>query len=101
MLQPARALPQEVRHGAIRGSQRPNEPDNVQFKIRPTASWQTAVSRMPTGEDIMLHLNAIFEAEGLKPNRIQLIRHKDQRFQKEGKSVFDVWCSERERFEKY
>jgi hypothetical protein len=49
----------------------------------------------------MLHLNAIFQAEGLDPNVVQLVRHKDQRFQKEGKSVFDVWYSERERFEKY
>jgi hypothetical protein len=50
----------------------------------------------------MLHLNAIFQAEGLDPNVVQLVRHTDQkRFQKEGKSVFDVWYSERERFEKY
>jgi hypothetical protein len=49
----------------------------------------------------MLHLNAIFQAEGLDQNLVQLVRHKDQRFQKEGKSVFDVWYSERERFEKY
>ena len=49
----------------------------------------------------MLHLNAIFQAEGLDPSDVQLVRHKDARFQKEGKSVFDVWYSERERFEKY
>jgi hypothetical protein len=49
----------------------------------------------------MLHLNTIFEAEGLDPERIQLVRHKDPRFQKEGKTVFDVWFSDRERFEKY
>ena len=49
----------------------------------------------------MLHLNTIFQAEGLDPTLVQLVRHKDQRFQKEGKSVFDVWYSERERFEKY
>jgi hypothetical protein len=49
----------------------------------------------------MLHLNTIFETEGLEPNRIQLIRHKDKRFRKEGKTVFDVWYAERERFEKY
>jgi hypothetical protein len=49
----------------------------------------------------MLHLNAIFQAEGLDQNLVQLVRHKDQRFQKEGKSVFDVWYSERESFEKY
>jgi hypothetical protein len=49
----------------------------------------------------MLHLNTIFEAEDLDPSRIQLVRHKDPRFQKEGKTVFDVWSSEIERFEKY
>jgi len=49
----------------------------------------------------VLRLNAIFQAEGLDPDLIQLVRHKDQRFQKEGKTVFDVWYSERERFEKY
>jgi hypothetical protein len=49
----------------------------------------------------MLHLNTIFQAEGIDPNIVQLVRHKDQRFQKEGKSVFDVWHSERPRFEKY
>ena len=45
------------------------------------------------GEDSLLHLNEIFQAEGLEPNLVQLVRHKDQRFQKEGKSVFDVWYS--------
>ncbi len=49
----------------------------------------------------MLHLNTIFQAEGLDHKLIKLVRHKDKRFQKEGKSVFDVWYSERKRFEEY
>ena len=47
----------------------------------------------------MLHLNTIFQAERLDPNLVNLVRHKDKRFQEEEKSVFDVWYSER--FEKY
>jgi hypothetical protein len=47
----------------------------------------------------MLHLNSIFQAEGLDPDRIQLIRHKDARLK--GKSLFDVWFSERAKFEAY
>lgn len=50
----------------------------------------------------MLHLNTIFEAEGLDAGKIYLIRHKDSRFQdKFGKSIFDIWHSDRERFEIY
>ena len=49
----------------------------------------------------MLRLNTIFEAEGLDPARIKLIRHKDPRFRKEGKTVFDIWSSDKVRFEKY
>lgn len=50
----------------------------------------------------MLHLNTIFEAEGLNTGKIQLIRHKDPKLQKkEGKSVFDIWYSDRRRFEVY
>src|SRR5258708_20304137 len=47
----------------------------------------------------MLLLNTIFEAEGLDPNRVQLVRHKDARLR--GRSLFDVWYSEREKFEAY
>lgn len=49
----------------------------------------------------MLRLNTIFEAEKLDPTRIQLIRHKDHRLKKEGKTVFDIWRSEKTAFEKY
>jgi hypothetical protein len=49
----------------------------------------------------MLRLNTIFQAEGLDPTHIQLVRHKDKRFKKEGKSVFDIWFSERDRFHEY
>jgi hypothetical protein len=47
----------------------------------------------------MLTLNALFQAEGLDPERIQLIRHKDARLKE--KTLFDVWYSEREKFEAY
>jgi hypothetical protein len=68
-----------------------------------TASLQTRrIANSKDGEATMLHLNAIFQAEGLNPNLVQLIRHTDKkRFQKEEKSLWDVWYSERERFAKY
>jgi hypothetical protein len=47
----------------------------------------------------MLLLNTIFQAEGLDPNRIQLIRHKDARLK--GKTLYDVWHSQRAEFEAY
>jgi hypothetical protein len=47
----------------------------------------------------MLHLNTIFEAEGLDLGRIQLIRHKDDRLQKRNLSTFEFWYSNRQAFE--
>ena len=47
----------------------------------------------------MLSLNDIFQAEGLSPARVQLIRHKDARVR--GRSLFDVWFGDREIFEEY
>jgi hypothetical protein len=47
----------------------------------------------------MLLLNTIFQAAGLDPNNIQLIRHKDARLK--GKTLFDVWYSQRAEFEAY
>lgn len=49
----------------------------------------------------MLRLQTVFEAEGLDPTGIQLVRHKDRRFRREGRTIFDVWFSDRERFENY
>jgi hypothetical protein len=47
----------------------------------------------------VLLLNTIFQAEGLDPGRVQLIRHKDARLK--GKSLFDVWFNEIDKFDAY
>jgi hypothetical protein len=50
----------------------------------------------------VLLLNHIFAAEGLSPEKIQLVRHKDARLEKlRGQTVFSLWHSDRTRFETY
>lgn len=49
----------------------------------------------------MLRLNTIFDEEGLDLTRVQLVRHTAPRFRKEGRTVFDIWLSDPERFESY
>lgn len=50
----------------------------------------------------MLLLNHIFDAESLSPEKIQLVRHKDQRLEKlRGQTVFELWHSEPAVFEAY
>lgn len=47
----------------------------------------------------MLHLNSIFEVEGLDPGQIQLIRHVDD--SRLHKPVFEFWHNNRREFEAY
>lgn len=50
----------------------------------------------------MLLLNHVFESESLSPERIQLVRHKDQRVEKlRGQTLFQLWHSEPAVFEAY
>jgi hypothetical protein len=48
----------------------------------------------------MIHFNDILAAEGIEPEEVKLVRHKDNR-SPEGVGVYDVWLAEDGRFELY